>query len=344
MKRSLLLILLFCATTIVWAQERKYSVNAVAFYNLENLFDTEDDTDNPGDDEFLPISSYAWGSEKYGRKLDNLSRVISRLCREYCPLGPAVIGVAEVENRRVLQDLVAHEGLRDMNLRIVHQDSPDRRGIDVGLLYNPDLFTLDSYRIFPYTADDPRYVSRDHLLVSGTLEGERLHIIVNHWPSRYGGDASSHLREAAARGVNAILDSLYIAEPDAKVVIMGDLNDDPVDKSVREVLGAKRNISDVRRHGLYNPMWKLYEKGIGSLAYQGKWSLFDQIIVSHSLLSTDRSGLTYQRAEVFNRDFLIRKEGRNKGYPHRTFSGSSFIDGYSDHFPVFIYLIKEVAL
>lgn len=341
MKRlPIIIAILLLAIHSLYAQKKDYAVYSVAFYNLENLFDTEDDPDNPGDDEFLPTSAYHWTTDKYERKLDNLARVLSRIGREYCPMGPAVIGVAEVENRKVLEDLVKRPAIENMRLGIVHHDSPDRRGIDVGLLYNPDLFSVESHRTFPFQWSDSAYTTRDHLLVTGILAGERIHVIVNHWPSRYGAK-SSELREAAAVGVNSILDSIYATHPDAKTIIMGDLNDDPTDKSCRVVLNAKKNARDVGPQGLYNPMWRLFEQGIGSLAYQGKWSLFDQIIVNYPLLGRDEATLKFWKAEIFNKDFLIQKEGQNKGYPLRTFSGSSFINGYSDHLPVLVYLVKE---
>lgn len=338
MRKSFLLFFLFLGVCM-YAQEKNYVVYSLAFYNLENLFDTEDDPDNDGDDEFLPGSVYNWTKDKYEKKLDNLALVISRLAREYCPLGPAVIGVAEVENRRVLEDLVKRPAIAHMGLEIIHEDSPDRRGVDVGLLYNPRMFKVTNYSLHPFQWSDSTYVTRDQLLVSGILTGEPIHISVNHWPSRYG-SKSSELREAAAAVVNTALDSLRREDAGAKVVIMGDLNDDPTDRSVRVVLNAKKNPREVQPGGLYNPMWRLYEQGIGSLAYQGKWSLFDQMIISHSLLGNDYSSFRFWKAEVFNRDFLIEKEGRNKGYPHRTFSNNTFINGYSDHFPVIVYLIR----
>lgn len=343
MKRNIAVILtfLFCAS-ITFAQDKKFNVYSVAFYNLENLFDTVDDPDNPGDDEFLPESAYKWTQDKYEKKLYNLAYVLSRIGREYTPVGPAVIGVAEVENRKVLEDLVKEPDLKEMDLQVVHQESPDWRGIDVGLLYNPNLFTLENYNAHPFHYKDSTYRTRDHLLVTGQLAEERVHIIVNHWPSRFGGAKSSPLREAAAASMNLIRDSIYEIEKDAKIIVMGDLNDDPTDKSVRVVMNAKREQKDVKPGGWFNPMWKLYSQGIGSLAYQGKWSLFDQIILSHALLGDDYSDLRYWRTEIFNRDFLIQKEGKDKGYPMRTFSGNTFINGYSDHLPVLIYLLKEV--
>ncbi|HBG40592.1 MAG TPA: endonuclease [Porphyromonadaceae bacterium] len=339
MRKLLILVFLFLGVAI-FAQEKNYAVYSLAFYNIENLFDTENDPANPGDDEFLPGSAYNWTQEKYEKKLDNVARVISRLAREYCPMGPAAIGVGEVENRRVLEDLVKRPAIADMNLQIIHQNSPDRRGIDVALLYNPQIFKVTNYTVHPFRWTDTTYVTRDQLLVSGLLAGEPVHISVNHWPSRYGGK-SSELREAAAAVAKAAFDSLRVENPDAKIVLMGDLNDDPGDKSVRVVLNAKKQVREVASGGYYNTTWRLYDKGIGSLAYQGKWSLFDQIIISQSLLGEDYSSFRFWKTEVFNRDFLIQKEGKNKGYPLRTFSNNTFINGYSDHLPVILYLIRQ---
>ncbi len=212
--------------------------------------------------------------------------------------------------------------------------------VDVGFLYNPEFFTPYRDQAYPFhLPENPGFKTRDQLLISGTIAGDTVHIIVNHWPSRYG-NKSSELREFAASITKGICDSLYRENPEAKIIIMGDLNDDPKDKSVKEVLQAKKNPQDVPAQGLYNTMWKFYDKGIGSLGYQGQWNLFDQIIISRPLLDNKNKGLRFVKAEIFNRDFLVQQEGRNKGYPHRTFSGGVFINGYSDHFPTLIYLVK----
>ncbi len=324
--------------------QKSYAAYCVGFYNVENLFDTDDDPNNEGDNDYLPTGPYNWTPAKYNKKLDNIAKVISRLGRDYTQAGPAVLGVAEVENRRVLEDLVKNHRISDSGYKVIHYDSPDRRGIDVGLLYNPKLFQVTNSAVKPFVFPGmPEFKSRDQLIVSGMLAGEPLHVIVCHWPSRYGGNKSSKFREQAASITQSIVDSLQTIDPLANIVIMGDLNDDPTDKSTRVVLNAKKEIKDVKKGGLYNTMWKLYDKGIGSLAYQNKWNLFDQIIVSYGLLGKhDQSGLKFWKSEVFNKDFLIQKEGKRKGYPWRTFEGSTFIDGYSDHFPTLIYLIKEI--
>lgn len=340
MKKYLYCIGLLFITLPLFAQH-KLGVYAVGFYNLENLFDTKDE-EGIADEDFTPTGVYNWTPEKYRQKLAKLSSVISRLAREYCPGGPAVLGVGEVENRGVLEDLVKTGEIAEIGYEIVHYDSPDRRGIDVALLYNPKLFRLTSSRVYPYRLPtDSTFKTRDQLLVSGILAGEAFHVIVNHWPSRWG-DKSSPLREYAATITRHIVDSLYRIDPNAKIVIMGDFNDDPDDKSCREVLNARKKQSQVEAGGLYNATWALWDKGIGSLCYQDQWNLFDQQILSYGLLGKDYSTLKFWKVEIFNRDFLIQKEGKYKGYPFRTFSGSSFQNGYSDHFPSLVYLVKEI--
>jgi len=339
--KSRFVVIFFFFFIYVSVQAQRVGIFSMAFYNLENLFDYERDM-RIFDQDFTPEGAYRWTPEKYNKKLDNLAYVISQLGLENCPMGPAIIGVAEVENRRVLEDLVARKELEARGYGIVHYDSPDRRGIDVALLYLPALFSVTSSRTYSFSMESrPGYVTRDQLLVSGILAGESIHIIVCHWPSR-SGLRSAALRQQAASISKHIVDSLYRADPDSKIVLMGDLNDDPNDKSCSIILAAKKTQETTEYGGLFNAMWGLYEKGIGTLSYRGRWNLFDQIIISKPLLGQDYSSLSFWRTEIFNRDFLIQKEGKYKGYPLRTFSGNMFTNGYSDHFPVLIYLLKRV--
>ncbi|WP_437920403.1 endonuclease/exonuclease/phosphatase family protein [Sphingobacterium sp. LRF_L2] len=340
MKLKFMLWVLFFSflSSTLQAQEGK-RIYPIAFYNLENLFDTEDDP-AINDEEFTPNGANAWTLGKYEQKVGQMARAIRAIGSPTSSSGPAVLGVCELENRKVLEDLVANPQLRALDLGIVHYDSPDRRGVDVALLYKKELFKPFNERAYRYVhPTDTSFRTRDQLLVSGTLAGDTLHIIVNHWPSRYGAKSST-LREHAASITKGICDSLYAEQPQAKIIIMGDLNDDPTNNSVKEVLQAKKNIAEVPEQGLFNTMWKFYDKGIGSLSYQGQWNLFDQIIISKPLLDNPNQGLRYLRSEVFNRDFLIQQEGRNKGYPLRTFLSGVFINGFSDHFPTLIYLVK----
>lgn len=342
MKKYLLAIICLCLFANVQAQQ-KLAVYAGGFYNLENLFDTEDDPENPGDDEFLPDGPYHWTEEKYKKKLSNMANTIFQLGRNICPAGVSFLAVSEVENRRVLEDLVATEPLAAMNYQIVHYPSPDRRGIDVAFLYNPKLFQVLSSRVYPYVyPENPDYRSRDQLLVSGLMAGEKVHIIVNHWPSRYGGDKSSVYREAAAAICKHITDSILTADPMSKIIITGDLNDDPDDVSCKDVLKAKKSPKKVKPNELFNTTWPLFAKGVGTLCYQGQWNLYDQIIISGNWLGTDRSTLKYWKNEIFNRSFLLQAEGKRKGYPFRTFSGKKFQGGYSDHLPSLIYFVKKL--
>lgn len=338
-----ILFLFCCILLAAGAQAQKLGVYSVAFYNVENLFDTEDDPNNKGDDDFLPNGSYAWTPEKYQQKIHNIATVLSQFAREVCPAGPAVYGLAEVENARVVADLCDAPEVRHLGLKYVHFQSPDRRGIDCALIYNPRLFKLTSAVPYKYVnPNNPDFVTRDQLLVSGEMGGEPVSIIVNHWPSRYGGGKSSPLREAAAALTKRIADSITAADPRNKVIIVGDLNDDPKDVSCARVLGAKRKTADVKPGGYFNATWSLYDKGIGTLYYQDQPNLFDQQIVSANLLGTDRSTLKYWKTEVFNREFMITKTGKRKGYPLRSFDGNVWLNGYADHFPTISYYVKEI--
>ena len=252
--------------------------------------------------------------------------------------------MSEIENITVLQDLVKHPLLKEWKLQIVHHDSPDRRGVDVAMLYNPRFFrvlNVTNARVKVEGYDSFR--TRDQMCVTGLMGGDKVSVIVNHWPSRSGGEETSrHLRAAAAHRVKLTVDSLLNDDPNQGIIIMGDLNDDPQDKSCSMVLGAQKKQEDVEEGYFFNPFWTMLDKGIGSYCYKGNWDLFDQIIVSHSLLSQGGSKLKYLKCEVFNKEFLKQQDGAYRGYPHRTFSGGVFLNGYSDHFPTQVFLIKEI--
>ena len=344
-------LLSFLFLLFLWGSlAAQYQVYPVGFYNLENLYypDTTVSVDHRYDIEFTPKGGNAWTFEKYGKKQKNMAFVLSEVAKEFG--GLAVVGVAEVGSRIVLEDLVATQPLKAKNLQIVHYESPDWRGVDVALLYDSTRFSYTGSRTYPFPyakgielgVTDSTFRTRDILFVAGEIAGEKTVILVNHWPSRRG-DKSVVSRELAASVCKHVYDSLMTTEPATHVIIMGDLNDDPTDPSCAVVLDAKKAIAEVQPKGLFNTMWEKYAKGIGSLCYQGKWNLFDQIIISESLLGSDFSTLKFRKAEIFNRDFLIQKTGKNKGYPFRTFNGGHFQNGYSDHFPTFIYLIKDSA-
>lgn len=343
-KHNLLLSVLLVALMLPlsgWSKD-KYQMFGVAFYNLENLFDT---INNNGkyDQEFSPQGSKKWDGKKYWSKIKNLGYAISQMTTRNTPMGPAVIGCSEIENITVLQDLVKADAIKDWNLQVIHHDSPDRRGVDVGLLYNPRFFkpihTTNHRLVIP---DMPWFLTRDQMCVVGLLGGCRTAIIVNHWPSRRGGsEQSSHLREAAAELTKQICDSLYKVDPNMGIIIMGDLNDDPSNKSCAVTLGAVKKASDCKEGGFYNPFWKKLDDGIGSYIYRGGWDLFDQIIVNYNLVE-GCNGLVFDRAEVINKQFLLQPNGKYKGYPLRTFSEGAWSNGYSDHLPTEIFLKKSI--
>lgn len=322
--------------------KKRMQVFGVMFYNLENLFDT---INNNGkyDFEFSPKGKNGWDGHKYRSKIRNLSYAISQMTTKTTPMGPAIIGCSEIENITVLEDLVKADAIKDWNLQIIHHDSPDRRGVDVSLLYNPKFFRPIRVTNHRLTIPGMEYfLTRDQMCVVGLLGGSRVGVIVNHWPSRRGGsEQSSYLREAAAALSKQIADSLLAVDPNIGIIIMGDLNDDPSDKSCAETLGAVRNPQDCQAGGFYNPFWKKLDDGIGSYIYRGAWDLFDQIIINYNLLHGE-NGLKFQSAEVLNKEFLKQQDGQYKGYPHRTFSGGAWTNGYSDHFPTEIFLTKEV--
>ena len=330
-------------------QEHRYLMYGVMFYNLENLFDTINNNGKQ-DYEFTSQGAYQWNGTKYWQKQHNMAYAISQMEVKGSPAqGPVIIGVAEVENITVLEDLVRQPEIKDRRYKIVHRDSPDPRGIDVALLYNPRFFkvlNVTTQCINKYL-DEPN-PTRDQLTVTGMLAGEKVTVIVNHWPSRRRGQAQSdYLREAAGRMARATIDSLLRDDPNQGIIFMGDLNDDPQNKSCSEALGAKKEIKDCTEPGsCFNPWWNILNRGVGTLGYRGNWNLFDQIIFTDYFLknydSKDKPTLTFSRAEVLNRKFLRSNEGDRQGYPLRTYSAGIFLNGYSDHFPTMIYLVKEI--
>lgn len=345
--RKLIVLWALAATLVsVQAQEKKYKIVNIGFYNLENLYDTINDPEK-NDEDFLPTGANGYTPAVYHDKLGKLSDVISQMGKEQSPDGMALLGVAEVENRKVLEDLVVQPKIAGRHYQIVHYNSPDYRGIDVGLLYNPKYFRpLHSEPLFVKLVEPDgslRY-TRDVLWVSGKLDGETVHVFVNHWPSRRGGeDASAPGRAAAAAVSKKVIDSLMLADPNTKVIVMGDLNDDPTNESVAKVIGAKGDRKNVREGGMFNPWMDMYSKGIGTLAYNDSWNLFDQILISYGFLTKEQTGLFFKTAQIFKKSFMVADSGRYKGYPMRTYDGVKYMGGYSDHFPTYCVFLKEAV-
>lgn len=328
----------------LFAQKGEFKIAAIGFYNLENLFDTLD-SPTTNDADFLPGGRLHWNTEKYWSKQGNLAKVISQLGTERTPDGLALLGVCEIENRSVLEDLVAHPLLKNRNYQIVHYESPDERGIDVGLLYQPKYFTVTGSKSIPvylFEKDSARDYTRDVLYVSGQFDGEPLHVLVNHWPSRSGGESASAWRRAeAARMCRQVVDSLTALDPNAKIIVMGDLNDDPNNKSLTQVLRAVRSTEKMKAGEMYNPMYDLFMNGEGTLAYRDAWNLFDQTVLSRGLVWKKAGGWQFFKPVVFRQPWLFQEEGAFRGYPLRTFVGDIFLNGYSDHLPVYTLLIKK---
>ena len=318
----------------------------VGFYNLENLFDVDDDPDNRGDEEWLPDAEKRWTPQRYQEKLARLAGVIAELGGEARPGGPALLGVCEVENARVLYDLIDQPPLANSGYEVVHFQSPDYRGIDCALLYRKDDYTVAAarpLRVDLGTRDDgSARTTRDVLEVRGALRGDSLHVFVNHWPSRRGGEARSRPgREAAARVVRAAVDEMRVADPDVDIAIVGDFNDDPVSPSIATTLRAGARRGEAGQTGLYNPMVSLYRRGEGSLGYRDSWNLFDQIIVSEGLARAGEDW-SLRNARVFRDADLLQRSGRFRGYPLRTYVGDDYRAGYSDHLPVYAVLQRPV--
>ena len=260
-------------------------------------------------------------------------------------MGCAAIGVSEVENAKCLTDLCNQAPLKAKNFKFVHIEGPDQRGVDCALVYNPSLFKVSSTELVPYIyklPKDANRATRGFLVVKGVLGGEDVAIVVCHLPSR---GAESFYREEGGRQVREVKERLQKENPNIKILIMGDMNDDPQDKSMAEALGAKRKIKDVPKNGLYNPWWDVLASGTGTLQYDGKWNLFDQIILSQNLLhqegADDYGTLKLRKHQIFRRDYLFQKEGRYKGNTLRTHAGGAWLNGYSDHLPTVVYLMKE---
>ncbi len=359
MKKTFLILaaLLLMATTGANAQ-KQYQLYGIGFYNLENLFDTCHDVGH-NDYEYLPDGTNRWTGLKYTHKLRNMAQVLSEMGTDRTALkdiGCAAIGVSEVENAKCLADLCEQPVLKARNMQFVHIEGPDQRGVDCALLYNPKLFKVNDVKLVPYIyvkPEDSLRATRGFLTVKGTMAGEDVAIIVNHLPSRFAG---SFYREEGGRQIRLVKEELMRENPNVKLFIMGDMNDDPQDKSMSEALGAVRKIKNVEEGGLWNPWWDVLASGTGTLQYDGGWNLFDQIILSKTLLDThhmksgkpvdlkkiDCSTLKYFGHQIFRRDYLFQREGRYKGNTKRTHAGGVWLDGYSDHLPTVVYVVKEV--
>lgn len=313
----------------------------VMFYNVENLFDTEDDPEKR-DEEFTPDGDRYWSNYRYNQKLQNIYKVIVGVGEWDLP---QIVGLCELENRKVLEDLLSNTPLYKTDYKIIHYESPDRRGIDVGLLYREEFFTPISHKAI--LVDWPARIStgttRDVLYVCGTTKSnDTLHVFVNHWPSRWGGQMETEeKRMFVAKIVKKQTDSIFRTNKNANIIIMGDLNDHPTDRSLLETLKAKTEFDKIKNNYLYNLSYYLEEvKKLGSHKYNGQWGILDHIVVSGALLDTTSTVYTtLEDAHIFNADFLLEDDDKYTGKRvNRTYIGFKFHGGYSDHLPTYVDL------
>ena len=309
-------------------------MQTIAFYNLENLFDLTDDP-HTNDNDFLHTSVKKWTPKRYDNKLRKLGFAISNIGRRETGKHPTIVGLCEVENATAIEDLIASKHLKDCNYGYVHYDSLDERGIDVALLYDANAFELISSETFTISLTDddgsPDY-TRDILLVTGLLDGEHVHVIVNHWSSRREGEKETeHKRIASSDKVGDIITALRLDNNDAKIIVIGDFNDDPSSNSIKRL---------VEGFNLFNPMDTLRSYDRGTTKYNRQWNLFDQVLMSTNFFKTSENLFEFSSANIFDEDFLKLFNGKFKGSPFRTYVGKKYKGGYSDHFPVYAIFKK----
>jgi predicted extracellular nuclease len=311
------------------AVEVRQDMQTIAFYNCENLFDVYDDT-RTNDNDYTLNSSRKWTYQRYENKLRKLSFAISNIGKMETGKHPALVGLAEVENAKVVKDLIQHENLKDCHYAYIHYNSLDERGIDVALIYDKNAFKVthsETFNIQLIDVDGSFDFTRDILLVSGLLDGEKIHVIVNHWSSRREGELETEpKRMAASQKVSAIIESIKVEDTDAKIVVMGDFNDEAFSNSIRTLVDTNQ---------LHNPMGTLRSFSRGSTIHNRKWNLFDQILVSINFFKSSENQFEFYKADIFDADFLKQFHGRYKGAPFRTYTGKKYTGGYSDHFPVY---------
>lgn len=356
MKRSFIVAALLLLMSLSASAQKTQQNYVIGFYNLENLFDTYDDPVK-NDSEFLPEGKNKWTQAKYEKKLHNMAKVI-RSMADNNKRWHTILGISEIENRLVIEDLVSQPEIADANYQIVHYDSPDRRGVDVALLYKPDQFTyLDSESIpFDFNSDidfsdtDTSYFkTRDILMVHGLIAGEHFAFYVAHLPSRVGGKGGN-LRSRGAEIIYNHSREMEAKYPGIKIVAMGDMNDNPTDDSMAKYLHGQERLENVTPTEFYSPYISMLKAGYGSLCYQGVWSIYDLELVNYNLAHAPDGGLKIQPVTknhgkeyygvVFKRPWMTTQKGQYKGYPFRTFSNGAFVGGYSDHYPTYIVVGK----
>ncbi len=353
--RTLALMVLIASLTASFAASAKDYV--IGFYNVENLFDTYHD-EGKNDYEYLPDGANKWTEPRYEKKLHNMASVISAMATEN-KMFHTVLGLSEIENRHVLEDLVLQPEIEKANYQIVHYDGPDRRGVDVALLYRPDQFKLLDSKSIPFDFNSKDIVfsmdseaqknfrTRDILMVRGEIGSEMFAFFVAHLPSRIGGKGSD-LRSRGAQIIYENAMDLMRDFPGIKIVVMGDMNDNPTDESMTTFLHGKETISEVGEYDFFSPFLSMLKAGYGSLAYRGTWNIYDIIMVNKALASPAKGSLRIipivkkqYYGRIFSQPFMTQQTGQYKGTPFRTFSGGTFIGGYSDHYPTYIVISNK---
>ncbi len=334
---SVFVLLIFIPQSLIFSQNENSPDFRVMFYNVENLFDTFDDPDKR-DEEFLPNGDRYWTNRRFNDKLRRIFQVVIAVGEGK---QPALIGLCEVENRYVLEMLLERTPLGRMGYKIIHKESPDRRGIDVALLYHEAQFTPIMYNAIPVIdPDNENFATRDILYVKGTMETDTLHYYVNHWPSKFGGAIETIPQRALAASIlKSNTDSIFETNPQAKIIIMGDFNDAPIEESITKHLGAVSNFNTVNNTLLYNLSHKHAAQGLGTIKFRGKWELIDQFIVSGALLKGEKIHTSTESFRIFEAPFLMEKDEAYLGMkPFRTYIGFRYNDGFSDHLPILLDL------
>lgn len=343
-KKTFLSSLLVLSGLISFAQKEHRKVLAIGFYNVENFFDTANNP-NKQDDDFTPNGQYSYTYDVYTQKKHNIATVFAKMGTDVTPEGPAIIGIAEVENAEVLKDVAKEPEIKNRNYQVICHPTPDERGISTAMMYNPKYFkVINTHPVrVPLETLGQSRPTRDILYVCGILAGDTVHILVNHWPSKSGGEArSAPGRRLAAQIAKNVFDSITKKNPNSKVLAMGDLNDNPDCYGVINIMEAKATTDNIKSTDIYNPWINMYKKGLGTESFRGDWNLIDQIMITGAFVQNKNNKWGYYRSEIFNRDFLKNHTGKDKGLPHRSFNINRVWDnGYSDHFPVLMYFTSN---
>ncbi len=358
--RKYILIILATFSVVCASAQRIGPGYIIGFYNLENLFDTYHD-EGKNDYEYLPDGANNWTEVKYEKKLHNMATVIRAMADDNGRYH-TILGVSEIENRHVLEDLVSQPEIADANYQIVHYDGPDRRGVDVALFYRPDQFKLLESRSIPYTftgseisfemtqEEKDIFRTRDILMVRGMIEDEMYAFFVCHLPSRLGGKGND-LRSRGGEIVYQTSMELMRQYPGIKIAVMGDMNDNPTDDSMAVYLHGRETLEEMGPEDFFSPFLSMLKAGFGSLAYRGEWNIYDLILVNEAMAKGTSGKYRIQPlvklrkktyyGRIFQKDFMTQQEGDYKGTPFRTFSNGAFVNGYSDHYPTYILIGKN---